>query len=122
VLIDLATTLNFVSQDFLKRSNLFGKYIRGPKIDVHIANEQRISASKNISPTHVSLGQKQFTSLIFTLLPHLKFVDFIFGLPSMKELNMSIQPSAKDLVPTGGIPFSCESQSRRISCLVVDSS
>jgi hypothetical protein len=48
-------------------------------------------------------------------------MDFIFGLPAMKELNMSIHPS-KDLVLIGHIPFSCESQPRRVSCLLVDSS
>ena len=48
-------------------------------------------------------------------------MDFIFGLPAMKELNMTIQPS-NDLVLIGDIPFSCESQPRRVSCLLVDSS
>jgi hypothetical protein len=62
-----------------------------------------------------------FTCLNFAALPHLKCVDFIFGLPEMKELNMSIQPS-KDLVLIGNISFSCESQPRRVSLLLVDSS
>jgi len=58
----------------------------------------------------------------FTVLPHLKCVHFIFiWSPIMKELNMSIQPS-NDLVLIGDIPFSCESQSRRISRLLVYSS
>jgi hypothetical protein len=48
-------------------------------------------------------------------------VDFNFGLPVMKELKMSIQPS-KDMVLIGDISFLCESQSRRASCLLVDSS
>jgi hypothetical protein len=48
-------------------------------------------------------------------------MDFIFGLPAMKELDMSIHPS-KDMVLIGDIPFLCESQSRRLSCLLVDSS
>ena len=64
--------------------------------------------SKTFSPTSVSIGQKKFTDLNFTVLPHLKYVDFIFGLPTMKELNMSIQPS-KDIVLIGDIPFLCES-------------
>jgi len=46
---------------------------------------------------------------------------FIVGLPAMKELNMSIQPT-ESLVLIGEIPFSCESQPRRVSCLLVDSS
>jgi hypothetical protein len=39
VLIDSATTLNFVSRNFLTRNNLLGKCIRGSKIVVRIANE-----------------------------------------------------------------------------------
>ena len=93
MLIDSATSLNFVSQDFLTRNNLLGKYIRGPKIVVRIANEQRISTNKTFSPISVSIGQKKFTGLNFTVLPHLKCVNFICGLPAMKELNMSIQPA-----------------------------
>jgi hypothetical protein len=56
VLIDLATTLNFVSQDFLTRNNLLEKCTRGPKVIVRIANEQRISPSKICSPTNGSHG------------------------------------------------------------------
>jgi hypothetical protein len=104
VLIDSATTLNFVSKYFLTRHNILAKCIRGPKIDVRIANEQRISMTKTFSPTNISLGQNKFTSLSFIVLPHLKCVDFIFGHSAMKELNVSIQPS-KDMVLIGGIPF-----------------
>ena len=84
VLIDSTTTLNFASQDFLTLNNLLGKCIRGPKLVVRIATQQRISTTKTFSPNNVSLGQKKFTGLSFTVLPHLKCVDFIFGLPSMK--------------------------------------
>ena len=96
VLIDLAVTFNFVIQDFLTRNNLWFGCVRGPKIVVRIANEQGISTTKTFSPTSVSIDRKKFLVLIFTVLPHLKCVNFIFGLPAMKELNMSIQPS-KDI-------------------------
>jgi hypothetical protein len=46
VLIDSAATLNFASQDFLTQNNLLAKCIRGPKIVVRIANEQRLSTTK----------------------------------------------------------------------------
>ncbi len=120
VLIDSATTLNFVSEDFLTRNNLLGKCSRGSKIVVRIAYEKRISTSKTFSPINVSISPKNFTGLKFTVLPHLKCVDFIFGLPAMKEWNMSIQPS-NDLVLIGDMPFSRELQPRRVSCLLVDS-
>jgi len=82
VSIGSRTTLNFASQDFLTRNDLLAKCIRGPKIDVQIPNEQRISTSKTFSPTYVSLDQKKFTGLSFTILPHLiKCMDFILGLP-----------------------------------------
>jgi len=119
-LIDLATTLNFVSQNFLTRNDLLGTCTRCPKIVVRIANKQKISTSKTFSPTNVSMGQKLFTGLNFTVLPHLKCIDFIFGLPTMIELNMSIQPS-NDLMLIGDTPFQCESQPRRVCCLLVDS-
>ena len=121
VLFDSATTLNFASQDFLKRNNLLGRCIRGPKMVVRIANEQRISTTITLSPTNISICHKKFIGLSFTALPHLYCVDFIFGLPAMKEFNMSIQPSM-NLVLIADIPFLCESQPRRISCLLVDSS
>jgi hypothetical protein len=46
VLTDSATTLNFASEDFLAQNNLLEKCIRGSKIDVRIANEQKSSTSK----------------------------------------------------------------------------
>jgi len=104
VLVDLATTLNFASLGFLTRNDLLGKCTRDPNIVVRIANEQRISTSKTFSPTNVFLGQKKFTGLSFTVLRHLKCVDFIFCLPAMKELNMTIQP-VNDLVLIGDIPL-----------------
>jgi len=119
VLIDSRTALNFVSQKFSTRCDLWGKCTRGPKIVARNANEQRISTSKTFSPTNVSFGQKNILS--FTVLRHLKCADFIFGLPAIKELNMPIQP-ANDLVLIGDIPFSCESQPCRTSCLLVHSS
>jgi hypothetical protein len=121
VFIDSATILNLVSHDFLTRNNILDKCIRGPKIAGRIANEQKISTSKTFSPTDVSLGQKKTTGISFTVLPHLKCLDFIFVLSVMKELNMSIQPS-NDMVLIGDAPLSCESQPRWVSCLLVDSS
>ena len=63
-----------------------------------------ISTTKTFSPTHISLGQKKFTGLSSTVLPHLKCVDFIFGLLAMKVWNMFVQPS-KDMVLIGDIAF-----------------
>jgi hypothetical protein len=120
LLIDSATTLNFVSEDFLTRNNVLGNFIRGSKNVIRIANRQRISTCKTFLPTNVSMGQKKLTGLKLTVLPHLKRVNFIFSLPTMKELNISIQPS-NNLVLIGDIPFSCESHPRRVSCLLVDS-
>ena len=105
----------------MTRNNILGKCIRGPKIVVRIANEQRIFTNKTFSPIHVVIGQKKFPGFKFTVLPHLKCVDFIFGLPAMKELNMSIRPSNNSVV-IGDTIFACESQPRRVSCLLIDSS
>ena len=80
MLINSATTLNSVSRDFLTRNNLLGKCIRGLKIDVRIANEQRISTTKKFTPSTVSLGHKNVNALSLTISPHLKCLDFIFGL------------------------------------------
>ena len=121
MLIDSAATLHFVSHDFSTRNNLLGKCIRGSKVVVRIANEQRISTNETFSPIHVSIGPKKFTDLDVPVLPHLKCVDFIFGLPVVKALNMSIQPSNYSVL-IGDMPFACESQPRLASCLMVDSS
>ena len=98
-----------------------GKCIRGPKTVVRIANEQRIPAKTTFSSIRVSIGQKKFTGLNFIVLPHLKCVDFISGLPAMKELNMSIQPSNNSVL-IGDMTFACDSQPRRVSRLLFDSS
>jgi len=62
-----------------------------------------------------------FNGLRFTILPHLKCVGFIFNLTAMKEPNIYIY-SFKDLVLIGDTPIQCESQSRRVACLLGDSS
>jgi hypothetical protein len=121
VLIDSAATVNFVSQEFLTRNGLMGKCVRGPNIAVRIANEQCISTNKSFSPTSLFIHQIKFSSLTFTVLPHFKCVDFSFGLPALKTLQMSIQPSNNSVV-INDRSFPCESQPRRISCLLVDSS
>jgi hypothetical protein len=121
VLIDSATTLNFMSREFLIRNGLVEKCVRGPKIAVRIANEQCISTNKSLSSTSFFIHQIKFTGLIFTVLPHLKCVDFIFVLSALKTLQMSIQPS-NNSVMINNRSFPCESQPRRISCLLVDSS
>ncbi len=77
----------------MTRNNLLGKWTRGPKIVVRIANKKRISTCKSVSPTNVSFGKKFFIGINFRILPHLKCVDFVFVLPAIKELNTSIQPS-----------------------------
>jgi hypothetical protein len=57
LILDSSTTLNFVSQEFLIRNGLVGKCVRGPKIEVRIANEQRISTNKSFSPTGLFIHQ-----------------------------------------------------------------
>jgi hypothetical protein len=76
VLIDSVATLNFVCQNFVTQNNLLGKCTRGSKVALQIANEQRIFTNKTFSPSCVYIGQKKFTGLNFTVLPHLKCVDF----------------------------------------------
>jgi hypothetical protein len=120
VLINSTTILNFVSQEIWIRNGLVDKCVRGQKIAVRIAHEQRISTNKSFSPTSLFIHQIKFTCLTFTVLPHLKCVDFIFGLPALKTLQMSIQPSNNSVV-INDRSFPCESQPRRISCLLVDS-
>ena len=98
-----------------------GRCVRGPKIAIRIENEHRISTNKSVSPTSIFIRQIKFTGLTFDMLPHLKCVDFIFGLPTLKDLQMSIQPS-NNLVMINDRSFPCKSQPRRVSCLSVDSS
>jgi hypothetical protein len=121
MLIDSAATLNFVSQEFCIQNGLVGKCVRGPKISVRIANEHRISTNTSFSPASLLIHHIKFTGLTFIVLPHLKCVDFIFGLPALKTLQMSIQPS-NNPVMINDLSIPCESQPQRISCLLFDSS
>ena len=84
--------------------------------------ESQINCVFNTNHVHLLfIHQIKFTGLTFIVLPHLKCVDFIFGLPALKTLHMSIQ-SSNNLVVINDRPFPCESQPQRISCLLVDSS
>jgi hypothetical protein len=83
-LIYSAAILNFAGQEFKIRDGLVGNCVRGPKIEIRIANEQRISTNKYFPPTRLFIHEIKSNCLTFTVLPHLKCVDFIFGLPSLK--------------------------------------
>ena len=98
-----------------------GECVRGPKFAGQIANEQRISTNKSFLPKSLFIHQIVFNGLAFIVLPHLKCVDCIFGLPDLKDLQMSSQPS-NNLFMINDRSSPCESQPRRVSCLLVDSS
>ncbi len=90
-----------------------------PKLAIRVASEQHISMTKVICPTVFTIDGHEFSDLQFGVLPHFKGSDIILGLPTLKKLNDVVHPSLNSFTlvdPT----IQCDCESRRISCLIVD--
>ena len=121
VIIDSSATLSFASQKSLRRIGLVGRCICCPKIFVHNFCGQRDPQCfllATFSLTILSYSQETFLVLRFYVLPQLKCVGFFFWVASNErvecvystfgQLNVDWYPS---FVP-------CESQPRRVSCVL----
>ena len=62
----------------------------------------------------------EFTDLHFRVLPHFKSSDIILGLQAAKHFNVVIHPSLNTFI-MGDFTINCNRETRRISCLIVDS-
>ena len=95
-LIDTAASLNFVSKRFLNANNFYKYCKAAPKIAVRVANEQRISTDKIFCPTVFTIDGHDFSGLEFRVLPHFKSADIILGLPSLRDLDVTIHPNSNE--------------------------
>jgi hypothetical protein len=118
-LIDTAASLNFVSKDFVISNGFYKGCKTVLKLSIRVASEQRISTTKLFCPTTFTIDGHDFTDLQFRVLPHFKGSDIILGLPALKKLEVSIHPSL-DSFTVGDFTVQCNRESRKISCLIVD--
>ena len=84
-----------------------------------MASEKRISTTKVFRPTIFTIDGHEFTDLQFRVLPHFKGSDSILGLPALKKLEVVIHPNLNSFT-MGDYTIQCNRESRRISCLIVD--
>ncbi len=117
-LIDAATSLNFVSKDFVVTNGFYKDCKTVPKISIRVASEQRISTTKPFCPTVFTIDGHDFTDLQFRVLPHFKGSDIILGLPALKKLEVAIHPSLNYFMMRD-YTVQCNCESRKISCLFV---
>ena len=92
-----------------------------PKLSIRVASEQRISTSKVFCPAVFTIDGHDIIALQFRVLPHFKGLDIILGLPSLKKLKVAIHSNLNSFT-MGDYIVQCNRESRRISCLIVDTS
>ena len=118
-LIDSAATLNFVSKEFVDAHGLQKNCKQVPKMTVRVANSQRISTTKIITPEKLIINNKNYSNIQFRVLPHLKCADVILGLPALKDMDMTINVKKKT-VNLGGVEVPCTQEDRRVTCFLLD--
>ena len=121
VLFDSATTLSFASRKSLNWNGFVGKCIRGPNLGVHNDNGQRLSATITLSPTMLYVSQKLFLGLGFwrsSVASQLRCV--LLGFQKWKSWDHSVHLLIVWVIDNQ--LFYCESQPRRVSCILGDSS
>ena len=119
-LIDTATSLNFLSKKIVMANDFYKDWKIAPKLAIRVASKQRISTTKLFCPSVCTIDEHEFTDLQFRVLPNFKSSDIILGLPALKRLNVIIHPSL-NIFTMGDFTVNCNRESRRISCMIVDS-
>ena len=84
-----------------------------------MASEQRISTTKMFCPVVFTIDGHEFNDLQFRVLPHFEGSDIILGLPTLKKLEVVVHPNLNSFT-MGDYTVQCNRESRRISCLIVD--
>ena len=62
-LIDTASSLNFVSKEFVMANGFYKDCKTAPKLAIRVASEQRISTTKVFCPSVFSIDGHEFTDL-----------------------------------------------------------
>ncbi len=89
------------------------------KLYIRVANQQRISTGMVFFPSVFTIDGHEFSGLQFRVLPRLKGSNIIMGLPSLKIVNMVIQPNLTYFT-IEDFTIHCEREPRRISSQLVD--
>ncbi len=120
-LIDTTASLNFVSKEFSMANGFYKDCKTAPKLALRVASEQRISTTKIFCPLVFTIDGHEFTDLQFRVLPHFKSSGIILGLPALKQWNVGIIHHSLNTFTMGDFTINCNRESRRISCMIVDS-
>ncbi len=96
------------------------KFKTAPKLAIRVASKQRISTTKVFCPSLFTIDGYELTDLQFKVLPPFKSSDIISGLSALKQLNVVIHPSLNTFT-MGDLTINCNRETRRISCMIVDS-
>ena len=91
-----------------------------PKLAMRVASEQPISTTKVFCPSVFTIDVHEFTDLQFIVLHHFKSSDITLGLPALKQLNVVVHPSL-NIFTMRDFTINYNRESRRISCMIVDS-
>jgi len=118
-LIDTTALLNFGSKYFVVTNGFYKDCKTVPKLPIRVASEQRISTTKVFCPTVFTIDGHDFTNLQFRVLSHFKGSDIILGLPTLMKLEVAIHPTLNSFTMRD-YTVECNRESRRISCLIVD--
>jgi hypothetical protein len=101
-------------------NGFYKHYKTAPKLTLRVASEQRIFTTKVFCPSTFTIDGHEFTGLQLRVLPHFKSSDIILGLPALKQLNMVVHPSF-NIFTMGDFTINSNRESRRNSCMIVDS-
>jgi hypothetical protein len=118
-LVDCAATLDFVSEDFVRR---FALHTRKSltKTHVRVANGQRVTSS-TVGDVTFELAQYEFQRT-FYVLHDLRAADLILSLPWLDDEHSSLQfGSARVFTLMDGTSVETQLEDRRPVCLVMSS-
>jgi hypothetical protein len=118
-LVDWAVTLDFVSEDFVRRSALqTRKFVT--KTHVRLANGQRVTSS-TVSDVTFELARHEFQRT-FYVLRDLRATDLIMGLPWLYDEHASLQfGSTMVFTLMDGTTIETTLEERRPECLLMSS-
>ena len=107
-----------MSKKFLN-ANGFYKYCKSaPKLGVTSPNKQLISMDKILCPTVFTIDGNEFIGLQFRVLRHAKNTNIIMGLPTLRELDVTIHPSSNEFI-VRNTTVTWNREPIRKSCLLV---
>jgi hypothetical protein len=92
-----------------------------PKLAIRVAREQRISTTRLFVPSVFTINGHEFTDLQYKVFPHFKSQDIILELPALKQLLYVFFHPSLNTFAIEDFTINCNRESRRISCMFLDS-